>query len=146
VIVVQAQRNKVVAHYSDGRLLKGYTHDFLPDRELFHLNTAIEPGVGTTHEVKISELKAVFFVKTMEGNPQYSEKSRFEDIDAKALHGIKIKVVFKDGETIRGTSMGYSKAKKGFFVIPIDPQSNNERIYIVAAAASDVVVGPNAEK
>lgn len=143
---MQTQRNKVVVHCVDGRILNGYTHDFLADKESFHLNTAMEPGVGTIHEVKISDLKAVFFVKTMEGKPEYREKNRFEAGGGKALHGIKIKVVFKDGETLRGISMGYSKAKKGFFIIPIDPQSNNERIFIVAGAASEVVVGPNAEK
>jgi len=140
------QRNKVVVHYGDGRLLKGYTHDFVPDRESFHLNAAAEAGVGITHEIKIADLKAVFFVKAVEGNPQYREKTKFEEADAKALHGIKIKVVFKDGEIIRGISMGYGKAKKGFFIIPIDPQSNNERIYVVASSAVEVVVGPNAER
>jgi hypothetical protein len=143
---MQPQRNKVVVHYSDGRLIKGYTHDFLPDKESFHLNTALEPGVGTIHEVEIAELKAVFFVKSLEGNMAYVEKNRFEDVDAKALHGIKIKVTFKDGEVLRGISLGYSRVKKGFFVVPIDPQSNNERIYIVAIATSEVIVGPNAEK
>ena len=143
---MQPQRNKVVVHYSDGRLLKGYTHDFLPDKESFHLATALEPGVGAIHEVEISDLKAVFFVKTLEGNMAYIEKNKFEDVDAKALHGIKIKVTFKDGEILRGISLGYSKVKRGFFVVPVDPASNNDRIYIVANAASEVIVGPNAEK
>ncbi|HVO77042.1 MAG TPA: hypothetical protein VMT60_03570 [Candidatus Bathyarchaeia archaeon] len=143
---MQPQRNKVVVHYADGKLVKGYTHDFLPERESFHLNTAIEPGTGTVHEVEIAELKAVFFVKSFEGNMTYREKSTFEDADAKALHGIKIKVTFKDGEILRGISLGYSKAKRGFFVVPIDPQSNNERIFVVATATTEVVVGPDAEK
>jgi hypothetical protein len=143
---VLAQRNKVVVHYSDGTLLKGYTHDFLPDRELFHLNTAVEPGIGTTHEVKFSDLKAVFFVKTVDGNPAYKERNRFENAKAKALYGIKVKVVFKDGETVRGISMGYSKTKKGFFVLPADPQSNNERIFVVTGATTEITVGPDAAK
>jgi hypothetical protein len=139
-------RNSVVVHFDDGRILKGYTHDFVPEKDSFHLNTAIEPGAGTIHDVKVVELKAVFFVKTPGGNPQYSERSSFDDAGGKALHGIKIKVVFKDGETIRGISMGYNKAKKGFFIIPIDPQSNNERIYVVASAATSVIVGAEAER
>jgi hypothetical protein len=142
---VLTQRNKVVVHYADGKILKGYTHDFVPEKDLFHLNTALEPGVGTIHEVKIVELKAVFFVKTVEGNPAYHEKTRFDEVDAKALHGIKIKVVFRDGEVVRGISMGYSRTKKGFFVTPIDPRSNNERIYVVAGSAAEIVVGPSAE-
>lgn len=143
---MQPQRNNVVVHYGDGKLLKGYTHDFLPDRESFHLNTALEPGVGTIHEVKILDLKAVFFVKSIEGNMAYVEKNRFEVVDAKALHGIKIRVTFKDGEILRGLSLGYNRAKKGFFVVPIDPASNNERIYVVANATAEIIVGPDAEK
>jgi hypothetical protein len=140
------QRNKVVVHCGDGTLLKGYTHDFVPEKDSFHLNTALDPGVGTIHEVKVADLKAVFFVKSVEGNPQYREKTRFDEVDAKTLHGIKIKVVFSDGEIIRGISMGYSKVKKGFFIIPIDPQSNNERIYVIASSTTKVVVGAEAEK
>jgi len=140
------QRNKVVVHCSDGTLLKGYTHDFVPEKDSFHLNTSLDPGVGTIHEVKVADLKAVFFVKSAEGNPQYREKTRFGEVDEKALHGIKIKVVFKDGEMIRGISMGYSRVKKGFFIIPIDPQSNNERIYVIASSTTKVIVGAEAEK
>jgi hypothetical protein len=143
---MQSQRNKVVVHYSDGKLLKGYTHDFLPDKESFHLNTALEPGTGTIHEVEISDLKAVFFVKTIEGNSAYAEKRTFEEVDARALHGIKIKVEFKDGEIMRGISLGYNKTKRGFFIVPVDPRSNNERIYVVAGATTKVAVGSEAEK
>jgi len=143
---MQSQRNKVVVHYCDGKLLKGYTHDFLPDKESFHLNTALEPGTGTIHEVEISELKAVFFVKTIEGDGAYTEKRTFEEVDARSLHGIKIKVEFKDGEIVRGISLGYSKAKRGFFIVPVDPRSNNERIYVVASSTAKVAVGAEAEK
>jgi hypothetical protein len=139
-------RNKVVAHFNDGRLLKGYTHDFIPDKESFHISEGLEPGSGTIHEVKVSDLKALFFVKSFEGNPEYVEKNAYADADAATLHGIKIKVEFSDGEVMRGLSLGYTKAKKGFFIIPVDSQSNNERIYVVAASTARVIVGPEAEK
>ena len=143
---VLTQRNKVVVRYRDGRMLKGYTHDFMPEKDTFHLNTAVEPGAGAVHEVMINDLKAVFFVKTAGGDPQYREKTRFDEVGAKTFHGIKIKVVFEDGEILRGISMGYSRAKKGFFVNPIDPRSNNERIYVIAASTKEVIVGAEAEK
>ena len=143
---MQTQRNKVVVHYLDGQLLKGYTHDFMPDKALFHVSTAIEPGVGTVHEVNVLDLKAVFFVRAAEGNPDYKEKKRFEETDGKHLHGIKIKIVFKDGETLRGVSMGFSKTKKGFFVIPVDPHSNNERVFVLTASTSEIITGPKAEE
>ena len=53
---------------------------------------------------------------------------------------MRIRVEFNDGEIIRGISLGYSKSKKGFFVVPVDPQSNNDRIYVIAAAVRDVKI------
>jgi hypothetical protein len=131
-------RNKVVAHFADGRLLKGYTHDFTPARDTFHLTSQLEEDFGTTYEVKLSDLKAVFFVRTFKGNLGYREKKRYEDVDTSRLRGMRIRIEFKDGEVIRGISLSYSRARKGFFVIPVDPNSNNERIYVITTAVRDV--------
>jgi hypothetical protein len=141
----ETTRNKVVAHYNNGRLLKGFTHDFTAARDIFHVTSQIEEDFGATYEVKLSDLKAVFFVKTWKGNLTYKEKKRFDETDTSHLRGMKIKVTFKDGETIRGVSLGYSKTKRGFFVIPLDPRSNNERIYVVAAAVREVKIAAAAE-
>jgi hypothetical protein len=140
------QRNRVVVRFNDGRLLKGYTHDFLPEKDFFHLIEESSSGTGTSHEIKVPDLKAVFFVKTFAGNKDYNEKKSFKEVNAAALHGIKIKVTFKDSEVLCGLSLGYNKTKKGFFIVPIDPLSNNDRIYIVAASTTGVVVGPAAEQ
>jgi hypothetical protein len=142
---MQTQRNRVVVRFSDGRLLKGYTHDFLPEKEYFHLIEDVSSGTGTSHEIKVPDLKAVFFVKSFSGNKDYNEKKSFKEVNAAALHGIKIKVTFKDSEVLCGLSLGYNKTKKGFFIVPLDPLSNNDRIYIVAASTTEVVVGPAAE-
>ncbi len=136
----KSARNKVVAHFVDGRLLKGYTHDFTPIRDVFHLTSQLEEDFGTTYEVNVTELKAIFFVKTFKGNVGYKEKKRYEDVDSSRLRGMRIRVEFVDGEVIRGISLGYSKTKKGFFVVPVDPMSNNERIYVVAASVRDVKI------
>lgn len=140
------QRNRVVARLSDGKMLKGYTHDFLPGKELFHLIEYSTSGAGDIHEIETSSLKAIFFVKTFGGNKDYNEKKRFSEVDTAALHGIKIKVTFKDGEVLCGLSLGYNKEKKGFFIVPIDPLSNNERIYVIAGSTKSVIVGPGAEQ
>lgn len=140
------ERNIVVARYKNGSVLKGFTMDFVAEKPLFHLHVESGPEAGTVKEVKVAELKAVFFVNTPEGNKEYNEKKRFEEIDAKNLHGMKIKVEFKDGEVVRGVSLGYNKTKKGFFVVPLDPQSNNKRVYVVTDAALRISVGLAAEK
>lgn len=140
------KRNLVVVHYTDGKLLKGYTHDFNPIRETFHLTSELEADKGTVHEIKIPDLKAIFFVKKLEGSLDYQEKKKFEEVNTSGLRGVKIKVVFHDGEIVRGVSLGYSKNRKGFFVIPVDPQSNNERIWVVSDAVREVSIGSAAEK
>lgn len=140
------ERNNVVVHYKDGTIVKGYTHDFLPERPIFHLHVQRGTEAGKVREIKTQDLKAVFFTKTYEGNKEYQEKKRFEEIGEARFHGIKIKVQFKDGEIIRGISLGYNKMKKGFFIVPLDPLSNNERIYVVADAAANIAVGAEAEE
>ena len=139
-------RNRIVLHFSDNRLQKGYTHDFTPLREKFHLISEQQEDKGNIYEINCSDLKAIFFVRTLDGDRDYDEKKRFEDVDIAGLRGLKVKVEFPDGEVVRGTSFGYSKKRKGFFIVPVDPRSNNERIYVVATALSEVRVGAEAEE
>ena len=138
-------RNRIVLHFQDERLLKGYTHDFTPLREKFHLISEQEEDKGNIYEIRCSDLKAVFFVKSLSGDKDYIEKKDFGDVDTTALRGLKVSVEFPDGEVIRGTSFGYSKNRKGFFIVPVDPDSNNERIYVVANILREVRVGAEAE-
>lgn len=143
---VIAERNRIVVHYKDGRLLKGFTHDFTPVKDIFHITSELESDKGKIYEVFCPQLKAIFFVKTLEGNVNYKEKKSFDEVDTSTLKGIKIRVEFNDGEVLRGISLGYSKNRKGFFIIPVDPQSNNERVYIVTNSVRDVKLGSAAEK
>jgi hypothetical protein len=128
-------RNKTVVRYRDKRKLKGYTADFLPTNELFHVSTAGEPGAESM-EVRVTELKAIFFVKDLIGNPKHCERKEFDP--SRPPVGQKIRVVFKDGEVLIGTTPAYQPDDPGFFVIPADPESNNERCYVVSAAVKEV--------
>jgi hypothetical protein len=37
-----------------------------------------------------------------------------------------------------GITQGYDRARPGFFVVPVDPLSNNERCFVVVAATEEV--------
>lgn len=124
-------KNQVVAHFADGRILKGWAVDFFPNKTSFHLE---REGSGETLEVITETLKGVFFVKTFEGNPGAAKKTDGE----RAGMGKKIEVKFTDGETLVGYTSGYSPARAGFFVFPVDPDDNNEKIYVVTAATTAV--------
>lgn len=125
--------NRIVAHYRDGRLVKGTTNDFLPTRASFHLMPA---AGGAAETVLVGELKALFFVRDLVGNKDYEEKKTFE----KAPVGRKVQVTFSDGETLVGTTQGYQPDRDGFFMVPVDPHSNNERIFVVKASTKDVTL------
>lgn len=128
--------NRVVARYSDGHILKGETSDFLPNKELFHVIPTSQPGAKGPVAVKVGELKAVFFVKDLEGDPRHMERKSFDP--ARPPAGRKIRVVFMDGEVLLGTTQGYQPGRPGFFIVPADEGSNIERCYVVSASASSI--------
>jgi hypothetical protein len=125
--------NRIVAHFQDGRVLKGFTNDFLPAKAQFHM-TVDEQGKGVPPlQVQVPELKALFFVKTFEGDSQHQRSND----PAEASPGRKLRVVFKDGEVMVGTTQGYDRSRPAFFVIPVD-KGNNERCFVVASATKEV--------
>ncbi|MDH3306804.1 MAG: hypothetical protein OEO77_04725 [Acidimicrobiia bacterium] len=121
----------IVARYQDGSVLKGTSTDFFPNRDQFHLHLES----GDQQVVLIKDLKAVFFVLSFDGDPD--DRGR-EDVERTGL-GRKIRVDFKDGETMHGYTSGYSPDRNAFFVFPADPASNNERVFVITAATSQVV-------
>jgi hypothetical protein len=137
----ETNRNQVVVHTKDGSILKGYTHDFTPLKDNFHLIIEADGQKDKMVDIAVSKLKAIFFVKSLSGNKYFEEKKFFEQVDQSRLRGIKIRVEFQDGEIIRGISLGYNKNKKGFFIIPVDPDSNNDRIYVISDACKNIKVG-----
>jgi len=126
--------SSVVARFVDGRVLKGTTHDFAPHKPIFHLTVWDDPTTKAL-VVPVGALKALFFVRTYEGDPKH-----VEDLDlanAKG-QGRKLLLTFADGEILCGFTTGYSKDKQGFFVRPVDPNSNNSRVFVVATAVKQV--------
>lgn len=128
--------NKIVVHEKSGNVLKGTTADFLPKRPLFHLS------VGGMHgeemkKIVVDHLKAIFFVKDFGGNKDYKgAKGR----DSLPGSGKRIRVVFKDGEILSGYTHAINMEQPGFFLVPVDSKSNNERIFIVFSSLSQLEV------
>jgi small nuclear ribonucleoprotein (snRNP)-like protein len=137
---------RVVLRMLDGKTIKGYLKDFT---ELSDLISLVEDGTGKTLTLPIRSLKAIFFVKSFEGNPDYREKKHYRGLHRKKR---RIYVRFKDRETLLGYVegnipwekgfflSGNTSGKKGFFMIPADEESNNRRIFVVASAVDDVTL------
>ena len=131
-------KKKAVVKYQNGEIIKGWVEDFRPDRESFILFPLIEYSEEERMEIKFSSLKAVFFVKDFIGNKDYIKVRTF-NVDLKITPSQrKLIVNFKDGEHLYGTSHNYGRYKVGFFVYPIDPKNNNERIFAVNEAIESV--------
>ena len=131
--------HKVVARFQDGRLLKGSTSDFLPNRDHFHLSAVDAPPGAKPVELRFAELKALFFVRDFAGKPR-PQKDPVEPPPGLPGAGRGIRVMFRDGEILVGTTNGYQPGRLGFFVVPADPDSNNERCFVISSAAHDVAL------
>lgn len=128
--------NQVVVHFLDGHIAKGITNDFVATKDRLHLApSGCAPGSKPT-EILFSEVKAIFFVKSLQGQPTHHKSNAFDP--TKPALGRKLSVTFKDGETMVGTTQGYQPGRPGFFIIPADPGSNNERCFIVSAATKEI--------
>ena len=122
--------NKVVARFLDGRVLKGASLDIDPNRPIFHLRKAD----GGTDVVELAQLKALFFVRTLEGNWSRGEKYELDPADPRARGSFHISMRFPDGETVIGLTISYPPVRPYFWVVPVDPGSNNIRILVNRAA------------
>jgi hypothetical protein len=126
---------KVVVRYGDGRVVKGMTQDFFPNKDRFHLRSDTTASEEPA-EVLIRDLKAVFFVKDFDGKPGYNERKEYNNGDK--AQGRKVEILFVDGEKLVGSTLGYDPNRLGFFLFPVDPESNNMRVFAVTAAVKSV--------
>lgn len=137
-----APANLVAAHFLDGRVVKGMTQDFVPTRPTFH----VMPSDGARGVlVRIVQLKALFFVKSLDGDAERTDVRGFLDAPPQGIHGRKLAVRFQDTELICGYAQSYAPNRDGFFVFPADPDGNNLRVFVVTAAAVEVREGAEAE-
>ncbi len=116
--------DRFVAHFADGRIFKGSTKDLAPNRPSFSLRLVES---GERRMILLADLKAVFGVKSFEGDSKRQDSQEGE----RPGYGKKIRVVFKDGEEIVGYTNGYAPERPAFFLFPVDPDSNNKRILVV---------------
>jgi len=128
--------HKIVVRYRDGHLLKGTTSNFNPIGRTFILVPMDQDKHPDPIEVHVEKLKAVFFVRDFAGNPGRKERTTFEEHQTYA--GREVEVVFKDGEKMIGSTPSYSPDMQGFFVFPVDTESNTLKVFAVNAGVSSV--------
>ena len=127
-------RHQVVVRYKDGRVLKGTTSDFAPNRASFTLDQ-VPPAPDGPAIIPVEELKAVFFVRSFEGNREYREHKLRPPT---GTIGRRYLLTFTDGETMRGTALGANLSRYGFLFFPSDPGGNNKRIFVLRSAVKEL--------
>ena len=127
------QGHLIVAHFIDGSVQKGMSLDVDSKRPQCHLQT--EAG---TVEIELSAVKALFFVKTATGRSTYNEVKEPAEGDSRLVGAKRVRVSFADTETIVGLMHRFPPITPYFFMLPIDPQSNNIRILVNRAAVKDM--------
>lgn len=118
--------NLVVARFLDGSVLKGTSLDVDPTRPTCH----VRPEEGQTAEVKLKELKALFFVRSLEGDMARHEVHALDPADPRGKGSTAVALHFPDGEVMVGLTNRYPPNRPFFFIVPVDQQSNNIRILV----------------
>lgn len=136
-------RERVVARLLNGSIMKGYIDNFSQYDDM----VVIEDEEPQSHEFRIEEVKALFFVKTFEGDKAHKDKKSFMGT---SYTGKRAYIKFKDGESVMGYIEGdvpwqkgfflESKRGKGFFLKPVDIEGNNIKIFVVGTSVADLTV------
>lgn len=132
--------DKVVIRFINGKLLKGYIIDFTAYTDLVVIQ---DVETDKEHGIPIHELKAIFFVKTFEGDGSRRDKKMY---GIRKNIGRKVYIRFNDGESMMGFLEGEipwekgfylskpTSALKGFFFVPVDVESNNKKVFVVSSS------------
>ncbi|MDD5167496.1 MAG: hypothetical protein PHN75_01665 [Syntrophales bacterium] len=128
--------NKVVARFAAGNMIKGTTTDFFSGTDVFHVSVLNASAEEKPIEIHTKHLKALFFVKDFRGDPHYINRNEFDP--KHPTIGLKIRVEFKDGEVLVGTSTEYQPGRSGFFILPADTGTNNDLCYVVVEATKEI--------
>gem|GEM_PF-1445525 len=124
----------VVLRFKDGRLEKYFAGPYFSHS--LKVVQVIGEGRGVI-TVPVEELKAVFFVEDLEGKGHVSGSWREDDPDV-GKAGKNVLVTFKDGERMRGKVLGNITRGAGFFLFPMEKNSNNLKVFIIRSGTQEV--------
>lgn len=128
---------KVVVHRFDRASVGGY------------LDSAEAPGAtavsilspqGTLQDIPLEEVKAICFVRDIEGAPPWREQRVFRS--RPKTEGLWIQLEYRDGDVLQGVVPNnlLSLEVGGVTYTPPDPTANNQRIFAPRSALRGVKV------
>lgn len=124
------KKEPVVLRYLNGELEKCFIRPYISCSQKI---VQVIKDDGSVRTIPIEKLKAIFFVKELNGKGH--KEGSWEEEDPSALKvGKKIMVVFKDGEKMKGKVLGSIEKGYGFFLYPLEKDTNNLKVFIVKSS------------
>lgn len=127
---------RVVVAFLDRSRDRGLTYEFKPYGDGFLLHPPEDKARLKGKFIAFKAIKAVYFVKTLEGNKNHKEKKT--QIGSVHRQGRKVSIHFPDGEIYMGITEGFNPSRAGFFFYPGDPASNNLEVFVVTSNADEI--------
>lgn len=128
-------REQMVLRMLDGTVKKCSTFSRF---SAAHSKVKVVTTQGTVESVDLDEVKAIFFVRDLTGNPGYVPVKEFHE--GSPLAGQAVTVRFPDGELLRGRVINFAEGSRGFFLFPADPLENNRKVFVVRRPETAVEV------
>ena len=126
---------KVVVRKMDRDSVTGYvTAAFVSDGKVEVMNTA-----GNVVAVHLRDIKGVYFVREF-GDSESLTRKTFTS--RPRTEGLWVRLRFRDNEIIEGMMPNdlLQDGAEGFSIIPPDPNSNTQRIYVPRSALAEMTV------
>lgn len=120
---------KVVVHMRSGEVIPGFASE-----QAMKKTVKIVKRDGSEASFELEKLKAVFFVKDFEGNPEYHDVKFLNKQHVSPTMWVRLE--FFDGEMMEGKVPNNIDLLRdsGFFLWPSDPDTNNDFVYVVKSS------------
>lgn len=128
------QEVPVVLRYRDNTVEKCFAQPYLSHTEF---SLQVLTTEGKVHRVPFKDLKAVFFVKDIESEG-HDPRDLSLDHPEGPRAGKTFLVTFFDGESIRGKVLGSTTEGCGFYMLPMHPDDNNKKIFVIRDALKEM--------
>ena len=115
----------MVIHFQTGTTLACWGDNFLP----LEAEIMVKDEQDQIRSVALKDVKVVCFVKAFATDSRTTHRPATQLL-YQAVPGRKVKLFFKDGEKLEGISSLNDRPLRGFFVTPLNPNSNNIHVYV----------------
>ncbi|MBI5101438.1 MAG: hypothetical protein HZB33_06355 [Nitrospirae bacterium] len=138
VVTYQRAMVKILVKLQNGEEMEGRLTSFNPRLPVFHLESDGDGGTSRRVAVAMNSVRSVFFLKKESEAGSIVHTEKIDQSVLAGVHGVRLDVEFKDGETCHGTAHKYNPNDTGFYLVPLNPAERFDRIYINAAAVKNV--------